>query len=269
MMLESMQHDDNCFVTLTYSDDHLPSDGSLNPKHMQDWLKRFRKAIEPTKVRYYLVGEYGDTTQRPHYHIALFGFAGCLQGRSRYNRSGYSCCDHCRIIASTWSRGLILAGDLNPSSIQYVAGYVTKKMTKADDPRLGGRHPEFARMSLRPGIGVYGLHEVASVMLSLGLEESQVDVPSTLRHGKRLLPLGRFMKGKLREMVGREKTAPQEVRDALKEELRPLYEIAKARAASGSMEVSHYFKEELWKQFDVAVAQVEGRSKIYGKKGSL
>ena len=65
MMLEAGQYKDNTFVTLTYSPENEPDGSSLEPKHTQDWLKRFRKAIAPLRVRYYLVGEYGEQSWRP------------------------------------------------------------------------------------------------------------------------------------------------------------------------------------------------------------
>ena len=42
-MHEAQLYRDNCFITLTYSDLHLPEDGSLHVKHFQDFMKRFRK----------------------------------------------------------------------------------------------------------------------------------------------------------------------------------------------------------------------------------
>lgn len=57
------------FITLTYHPKYCP-DG-LNKKHVQDYMKRLRKNYGE-KLRYYLVGEYGTKTSRPHYHIILF-----------------------------------------------------------------------------------------------------------------------------------------------------------------------------------------------------
>ena len=45
---ESKLHADNCFLTLTYSEEHLPRDGSLHIKHVQDFLKRLRKFVYVT-----------------------------------------------------------------------------------------------------------------------------------------------------------------------------------------------------------------------------
>lgn len=165
IMLEASQHEHSCFVTLSYNERAKPADGSVNPKEFQDWMKRLRRRIEPLQVRYFGVGEYGDKTERPHYHVALFGYQGCLFGQSRYNTTRLDCCPQCDLIRDSWGRGFVYLGDLNVNSAEYVAGYTTKKMTRADDLRLNGRHPEFARMSLRPGIGADAMHEVASTLL--------------------------------------------------------------------------------------------------------
>lgn len=227
IMLEAMQYKDNTFVTLTYDDEHLPTPGgvvSLVPKDAQDWLKRFRSECYPIKIRYYLVGEYGDLSERPHYHVALFNYPNCRHGNSVYSRFVNSCCAACDLVRLTWARGNVFLGELSPHSAQYIAGYVTKKMTRVDDARLKGRYPEFARMSLRPGLGVSAMDDVASQLMTFGLEESQADVPAALRHGKRLLPLGRHLRRKLRERVGREAGAPQATLDEIEEELRPVFD---------------------------------------------
>ena len=109
------------------------------------------------RLRYYLVGEYGDTTERPHYHICLFGYPPCAYGQTRLFKNERPCCAWCSGLQDTWSQGNVFSAELNELSIQYCAGYVTKKMTSHEDIRLNGRHPEFARMSNRPGIGVPAL----------------------------------------------------------------------------------------------------------------
>lgn len=263
MMLEALDHADNAFVTLTYDEDHVPTDGSLRPGDLQGWLKRFRKAIEPRRVRYYAVGEYGEQTGRPHYHVALFGWPGCADGATRYGRYKYSCCEFCRTIHGSWNVGDIVSGELNAKSMQYVCGYVVKKMTKADDPRLGGRHPEFARMSLRPGIGYGALHKVAAELLRYNMIEAQGDVPSALRHGQKLWPTGRYLKRHLRLMCGESENAPAEVVAKARQELSVLYESVK-----GKEMVRERFREEVAKSLEQKVLQVEARSKIYKQRRS-
>lgn len=226
--LEALSHSSSAFITLTYSDEYLPKGGSLAPEETRDWLKRIRTAVSPHKLRYYLVGEYGDQTWRPHYHVALFGYPICAHGMSRYNRERESCCKACDLVRDTWGRGNIYSGSLGTKSAQYIAGYVTKKMTRFDDPRLQYRmlelgvnlHPEFCRMSLKPGLGADYLHELASTIMEFDLAEMQGDVPSSLRHGSRLLPLGRYLRSKLRVLVGmKDGKAPQETLDAMEAEV--------------------------------------------------
>ena len=208
IMLEASQYEDNAFVTLTY-DEEKYAGRTLVPKHAQLWLYGLRKTVRPLKIRYFLTGEYGDHSENPHYHAALFGFPTCRFGRSRYNRSRDRCCWSCDTIRETWGMGHVFLGLLEPESASYVAGYVTKKMTKADDERLDGRYPEFARMSLKPGIGAHAMHEVASALLEH--YPDLPDVPTALRHGKTVKPLGRYLTRKLRAYCGRDEGAPEVV----------------------------------------------------------
>ena len=181
MLLETLKHDSNSFATLTYADDFVPLNGSLNPRHVQLWLKRFRKEISPVSLRFFLVGEYGDVSQRPHYHAALFGVGPELQD----------------LVAKTWQMGHVMLGDLTVQSARYIAGYVTKKMTRWDDPRLNGRHPEFSRMSLRPGIGASAVPDIALTLLDTDQGRQHLarlsDVPTSLKHGSSDMPLGRLL----------------------------------------------------------------------------
>lgn len=85
-------------------------------------------------------------------------------------------------------------------------------MTMRDDPRLNGRDPEFAAMSLRPGIGANFVPEIASTLMQFNLDTTQADVPVSLRHGSRSLPLGRYMRRKIRENIGKEAKAPENIK---------------------------------------------------------
>lgn len=263
IMLESLMHRDNAFVTLTYDDEHLPKGGSLAPEEVRDWLKRFRKSIEPGRVRYYAVGEYGETSNRPHYHVALFGYPKCRFGNSRYSRERQECCDVCDKVRNTWGLGNVFVGALETKSAQYVAGYVTKKMTRFDDPRLNGRHPEFCRMSLKPGIGADAMWDVASVLMQFNLVDTEGDVPSSLRHGRRLLPLGRYLRRKLRVMVGREEQAPE----IINEELQALYDAAKVLPTGDARKVA--FKNAIIDAGTQAVLNQQTRSEIFKTRKKL
>lgn len=107
-------------------------------------------------------------------------------------------------------------------------------MTRYDDPRLAGRFPEFARMSLDPGIGRDAMFEVADALLKhpVGMER---DVPSGLRHGGVVLPLGRYLRGSLRKFVGRSEKAPQVTLDEMAAKMLPLRLAAVGDSADPSL----------------------------------
>lgn len=264
LMLEAAQYDANAFVTLTYSDEHIPSDGSLDPSHLRLWLKRLRRAVEPSRFRFYAVGEYGDESQRAHYHAALFGFRPCAYGRSRYSARTVDCCYWCDLVRDTWGKGNIFSGVLERDSAQYLCGYVVKKMTAKDDPRLVGRHPEFARMSLRPGIGHDAMHEMASVLMQYGLEyDAGGDVPLSLSHGGRKMPLGRYLRSTLRKMVGGDGKISQSAFTALETELLALRLSARGDTENPSV------KKRIAERDLGRLRSVEARGKLFKQRRTI
>lgn len=233
ILLEATQYEDNTFATLTYSDENLPTDLSVSPREIQLFIKRLRKAY-PVKFRYFAVGEYGDKSGRPHYHLAMFGLESCRHGITRKTTS---CCPSCDRVLTAWGKGNIILGTLENNSAQYIAGYVTKKWTKADHPALKGRNPEFARMSLRPGIGLGMMHEIASKLLETKMDERMIDVPISIQSGQRTLPLGRYLRRKLRTFIGREPNTPQEALADQKAELQDMRKTAFENSTPLKLEV--------------------------------
>lgn len=246
LMLEASQHEHSSFITLTYDNEHLPLSESglptLVPADLRNFMKRFRHG-SVSKLRYYAVGEYGDTTQRPHYHLAVFGYPVCLAGRTVLDRatSAPTCCPVCRLVWKSWSKGGIYLGSLTRDSAQYVAGYVTKKMTSRDDYRLGDRYPEFSRMSNRGGLGLRALDPVIDTLKSYHLDKVLEDVPASLAHGGKILPLGRYLRAKLRKGVFGHEDTPQFVLENLRQELQDLHVLAE----NASQSSSRSFREEL------------------------
>lgn len=269
-MLESVMHADCAFLTLTYDDEHLPEGGTLVPKHAQDWLKRIRRRMEPTPIRFFLVGEYGDSTWRPHYHVALFGVPSCARGQTEH-REAY-CCHMCRVFSESWGYGGVDAGSLTIKSAQYIAGYVTKKLTKRDDPRLGDRHPEFARMSLKPGLGAYSMEEVASVLKGEYGDKLMIngDVPHSLRHGVKWMPLGRYLRGKLREKVLASRETPEKAIQAYGLQMRFMFQEARKEDWLNEAFNKSGLKGLHLEANKQKIRNVEAREKIFGQqRGAL
>jgi hypothetical protein len=155
----------------------------------------------------------------------------------------------------------VFQGTVTSESCQYVAGYTVKKMTSRDDPRVTGRHPEFARMSLRPGIGAWAMEDVALSIMQHPKLAKQEDVPTSLMHGKRHLPLGRYLRQQLRLALGKEKNAPQSALDASKEKLRPVQEAA--------FNASRSFKNMVLEIYQPDNASLDAKLAIYNKDKSL
>jgi hypothetical protein len=156
---EAQLHDESCFVTLTYDDQHLPEHGSLDYSHLQLFWKRLRKAIAPKRVRYYAVGEYGDKSLRPHYHACIFGHA-FIADRIILRSEPYLLWTS-PLLQEAWGLGHVSVGALNPSTASYTASYVLKQQARGKrycriDPDTGELvavvQPR-AFMSRRPGLG--------------------------------------------------------------------------------------------------------------------
>lgn len=70
---ESQMHDENCFITLTYSDANLPGP-RLHYPDWQNFMKNLRHLRPNSQIGAMAVGEYGSKTKRPHWHAVLFGY---------------------------------------------------------------------------------------------------------------------------------------------------------------------------------------------------
>ena len=261
LVLESYSHDNSCFITLTYNDEHLPDGGTLVVDHYQRFLKRLRRLIEPKKIRYFMVGEYGDQSFRPHYHACIFGL-GMV--------------DH-HIINRAWVQdgeaiGFVHVGEFNQKTAQYCAGYVVKKMTAADDPRLKGRHPEFARMSLRPGIGALGMVELAENLMAnphfAENIEREGDVPTVLQLGKIKFPLGKYLRQKLRDEIGMPDDFNEEVIHLFAEKKKA--ELREVQEDSAPNTIEHLSPKAAYqKKTKQSILNLETRNEIFSKKGPL
>ena len=160
---ESKLHKQNCFITLTYDDEHLPRDMSLDYRVFQLFMKRLRKYFSPKPVRFYMCGEYGEQFDRPHFHACLFGVDFpdklLIRGSRRENALYRSA-----VLESLWPYGYSSIGEVNFESAAYVARYLMKKVNgdlaeshyryvDLETGEIFQRTPEFAKMSLKPGIG--------------------------------------------------------------------------------------------------------------------
>ncbi|QCS36203.1 replication initiator protein [Capybara microvirus Cap1_SP_161] len=125
--------DSNIFTTLTYDDDHIPSDWSIHKDDLQKFFKRLRREIEYNaksnglevpKIAYFASGEYGDKSMRPHYHAIIFGVGLDLNNYNNELQCYYS---DCKLIENNWSYGNVYNGCVSYDSARYTADYVLKQ----------------------------------------------------------------------------------------------------------------------------------------------
>lgn len=177
---QSEQSNSAHFVTLTYNDEHIKKTKNgfetLVKKDVQDFFKRLRK-LTKQKISYYAVGEYGDTGERPHYHIILFNA-------------------NPKIVENAWklndiTLGNVHFGDVGDASVGYTLKYISKDKKI---PQFNGddRQKEFALMS--KGLGAGYLTENMVKWHTKGNIENKVYLP--LKDGKKAA-MPRYYKDKI------------------------------------------------------------------------
>ena len=141
------------FLTLTYDDEHLPKNNSLVSDELTLFWKRLRKAMiksgkyevfvddtgkshKRAKLKYFACGEYGDTMLhywspgakkphgRPHYHAIAYGLDPFSKDDRQLVIDSWGLCDEYMFTKSKDSG----YQDVTRESIQYVCGYVQKKL---------------------------------------------------------------------------------------------------------------------------------------------
>lgn len=197
ILMELCTHDPRyppAFLTLTYREDTVPltpdHDTTLEKKAITQWLNNQQK--KHGAFRYYLVGEYGDITKRPHYHLALFPTSH----------------EQVLRLCQDWQKksGFTSSTPLNAERAGYLANYCAKKLTKPDDDRLlPNQEPEFRTSSRQPPLGndfaesivkYYRSGKAAQILKQRG------DVERTVRFYGRLYPLGDWILKKIRTELG-------------------------------------------------------------------
>lgn len=165
---EAQTHKHNCFITLTYSDEKLPKNGTLRHSDYQGFMKRLRQTAErhyiksitePTKctplftlgatknrgnkfprtrknklhyqhthISYYMCGEYGEQTKRAHYHACIFGYQ-FPDAKFWRTAAKNTRLYTSEILNNLWGNGHTTIGEVTFESAAYVARYIMKKIT--------------------------------------------------------------------------------------------------------------------------------------------
>lgn len=197
ILLETLDHGDSVFLSLTYDDQHLPDPPHVNKIHLVNYIRRLRYHVRPIKIRYFGVGEYGNEGTRvfnPHYHCIIFGL-----GLLNY-----------RVLKECWEHSDseeygVQIGEVNKDTARYITGYIVKKIDKTPGRELHpvnfGLKDEFM-ISSRKGGGI-GANRIRLIAERLKDEPNFEKRPmSQINRGKKMMPIGRYLSGILNSELG-------------------------------------------------------------------
>lgn len=162
---EAKMHEKNCFITLTYADEHLKSP-KLDYSDFQKFAKKLREKIfcdfvaekfgtssyykklskqqktifrmehsdvlEKLKISIFVTGEYGDINKRPHWHACIFNYRPS-DGIPKYTNDRGDQVYESAELSGLWQNGIADFGAVTFESAGYVARYAAKKLVHGND----------------------------------------------------------------------------------------------------------------------------------------
>ena len=176
---ESMQYDNNHFLTLTFDEENLhkrENPLSVDKRDMQLFNKRLRKSIasenphdkienpeefkswnKAHKLKFYQIWEYGELNNRPHYHSLLFNVPYfddlVLYSQGKNGDNLYKS----EKLAKLWPHGQCAIGEVNMDTIGYTTNYVVNNKSGE------GAEEYYSRTDLETG-EVYQVEKQGSSM---------------------------------------------------------------------------------------------------------
>lgn len=200
---EAMMYDQNCFITLTYSDENLGNNklnyiedfqpfinrlrskifndfmkknfgegywSSLDPKQQKEFRKEHKNEIEKTRISVFSTGEYGEKGKRKHWHALIFNWRPSdllfkfSTSRGDKNYSSAS-------LDLLWGKGDTITGDITLESAGYCARYAAKKLCHGRD----GEHEyvPVSKKSCKNAIGKAWLEKYWKTVFELGYVEHE------------------------------------------------------------------------------------------------
>lgn len=148
-------HDENCFLTLTYDEKHLPPEFTDIKLEFKKFMKRLRKKLKK-KLLYIVSHEYGSKTFRPHHHAIIFGWNP--KNQKFLKTTGKDCnLFTSPDVENIWKKGYHSIGTANEKTAYYIASYALKGKKRILTHPVTGEHNELSDcmdVSKRPAIGL-------------------------------------------------------------------------------------------------------------------
>lgn len=218
------------FITFTYDNENLPISPNgfptLKTTDYQAYIKRQRTRIsrefgaefwKENAIKYYMVGEYGANTERPHYHAIMFNLPDF------YVRNDHR-------IKEIWQKGNVQVDNVSPKSIRYVTGYLQKQLYWDNKGDRDDRQREFSRMSKAIGLNYLTEQRVKSM-------QERMNPYLVLEDGKKQA-LPRYYKNKVFTEEQREVLAAQAMEFANSKEIPTLAKIERVKYDSRQRKIS-------------------------------
>lgn len=187
--LESYYYSDNYFITLTYDNENLPykqeleikernsddiityfNNSELHPTLIPDHIKTFNNSLRKhferlghKGIKVIYCGEYGEETERPHYHEILINCPINPQYFYDFHiDNNFKAHWKTKEISDIWGKGMIDVAESEWSTIAYVARYCMKGITDLhtkEEYYNMAMYPEFMRSSINLGKRYYEEHK--------------------------------------------------------------------------------------------------------------
>lgn len=178
---EMSYHDENTFITLTYSDENYPNPFDFK-KNFKVFMDKLRKHLKK-KIMYIVSHEYGSITGRPHHHAIIFGWEPANQKFLKFTKKGEKIFTSPEL-EKLWTKGHSSIGTANEKTAYYIASYSLKSASFEATDNNGEiiTFRDTMDCSKRPAIG------------SRYLQDNQIQ----LAHSQEILP--RYYLKRLKEL---------------------------------------------------------------------
>lgn len=127
---EAQMHPENCFVTLTYSDENL-KDPKLDYRDFQLFMKKLRK-LQNEPIGMFVTGEYGEKSKRKHWHAIIFNWSP-KDSKPKYKTTQGHQVWESETLTKLWGHGIAEFGSVTFDSAGYCARYSSKKLVHGKD----------------------------------------------------------------------------------------------------------------------------------------
>lgn len=212
---ESRNNHFTFFVTLTYNDDNLPLCPECGKPYIckydsMDFVNSCKKFFSffGLTFRYFLVGEYGETSGRPHFHLLAFLNE---DGVSDISKTSFDEKFFVKSFETIWKYGFVYCGGASDGAAAYCAKYCLKNIPYEHDRchHVNG----YLSCSRKPIIGYSFVEKRGDYLLehpeilSLGINQYKYRIPRA--YSKKLIendPIYRFSSSYFKRKFTNEKS---------------------------------------------------------------